>query len=92
MVDDGYRSVAFPFREIAPPPFTLERSWTLKELVGYVETWSAGRRYREHTGENAVSAVLPELRAAWGGADIRRTVSWPISMRVGRRPDRWRKR
>lgn len=92
LVDEGYRSIDFPFREITPPSFTLERVWTLRELTGYLGTWSAVRRFRDQTGEDPVASILPDLSTAWGAADRRRPVSWPISMRVGRRPDRWRKR
>jgi hypothetical protein len=92
LVDEGYRSIDFPFREITAPSFTLERVWTLRELTGYLGTWSAVRRFRDQTGEDPVAVILPDLSAAWGMADLRRPVSWPISMRVGRRPDRWRKR
>src|SRR5207249_9493669 len=40
-VEDGYRSLAFPFQEIVTPHFEMQASWTLVDLIGYVETWSA---------------------------------------------------
>src|SRR5205823_1754445 len=40
-VDDGYRSLPFPFEEIQVPGLAMRASWTRSDLIGYVETWSA---------------------------------------------------
>src|SRR5438045_1897140 len=34
LVDDGYRSLVFPFNEIEPPTFAIELPWTLPHLLG----------------------------------------------------------
>jgi len=41
-VDNGYRALPFPFEEIDAPGLEMQASWTRADLVGYVETWSAG--------------------------------------------------
>src|SRR5687767_10914248 len=41
LVEDGYRTIPFPFAEIVPPAIRMEARWTLKQLVGYFGTWSA---------------------------------------------------
>lgn len=92
LVVDGYRSLDFPFREMAAPPFTMEAIWTLRDVAGYLGTWSAARRYQGQTGENAVAAVFPRLAEAWGDPARSRLIQWPIAMRVGRRPVRWHTR
>src|SRR5262245_21803499 len=40
-VDDEYRSIPFPFRELATPKLEIRVHWTLDEMLGYVHTWSA---------------------------------------------------
>lgn len=84
LVDEGYRTIPFPFAEVRPPLFTLERSWTLAELVGYLRTWSATARYAEARGHDPVQALEAELGAAWGDPGTRRLVRWPLAMRAGR--------
>jgi SAM-dependent methyltransferase len=84
LLDDGYRSLDFPFREIDAPSFTLEREWTLAELAGYLRSWSATARFVERQGRDPVDDIERELGAHWP-ADIRRTVRWPLSMRAGHR-------
>lgn len=82
-VEDGYRSLPFPFREAPAPSFEIRLQWTLVDLLAYMRTWSALRSLEP--GE--ASAMLEDLRdrlvAAWGSDDTARTVVWPLSLRVG---------
>ena len=41
LVDSGYRTIDFPFAELALPAITMEAELTLQELGGYLGTWSA---------------------------------------------------
>ena len=82
-VEAGYRSLPFPFAEIEAPRFEMVAEWTLEELVGYVETWSATRSLLRAEGESKVRAFREELQGAWRGAAVR-TIRWPVSLRVGR--------
>ena len=82
-VDAGYRTLPFPFDEIATPTFELEAVWSLAAFVGYLGTWSSVTRYRAATGCDPVTAHQPALAAAWGNVAVRH-VRWPISLRAGR--------
>src|SRR5207302_2581416 len=55
LVDDAYASVPFPFLELNTPKLTMERSWSLPELAGYLRSWSATVRFTE---QNAVDPVI----------------------------------
>ena len=83
LVEEGYKKVAFPFEEIAVPPFQMELDWTFEHLAGYLGTWSPLKRYREERGEDPLELALPRVHAAWGDAEIRH-VSWPLSVRAFR--------
>ena len=83
LVDEGYRSIDFPFREVEAPAFTLEHAWTLAELAGYLRSWSATLRLQAAAGGDPVAAVEAALRPLWGAPDARRAVRWPVSMRAG---------
>lgn len=84
LVEDGYRSLSFPFAEIAPPRFSMEERWDLAHLLGYLRTWSAVRRFISANGRDPVDSILPELAAAWGLAKAVRRICWPLGIRVGR--------
>ncbi len=84
LIEEGYRTIPFPFDEIETPRFELVASWTLPELLGYLRTWSATTRFVEHHGGDPVVALERELRPPWGPADHGRRISWPLALRVGR--------
>lgn len=81
----GYRTIPFPFADVPAPPFEMRVSWTLAETLGYMNTWSATKRFTKEHGFNPVEKLTPEFAAAWGMADDRREVTFELSMRVGRR-------
>lgn len=84
LLEAGYRTLPFPFREIEAPRFEMTAEWTLDHLLGYLATWSATERYRRARGEDPLAAVAGDLHAAWGDADEARPVRWPLHLRAGR--------
>ena len=83
LVEDGYRGLPFPFTEIAAPPFRMNARWDLHQLLGYLGTWSAVKRFEERETRDPLGSTRPELGRAWGDPRQRREVSWPVALRVG---------
>ncbi len=84
LVEEGYASVSLPFEELTTPSFAMHADWTLAELLGYLSTWSAGKRYEEEHGSVALNLVRDKLADAWGDADSSKTISWPLTVRTWR--------
>lgn len=85
-VERDYRDLPFPWPEIPFPAQEMTADWTLDQLMGYLGTWSATRRYREQTGLDPLPALREQLALAWGAPGLARTVRWPLPVRIGRRP------
>jgi len=85
LVETGYRTLPFPFPELPPPPFVMQASWNLPQLLGYFRSWSASARFIADRGHDPVTKLGWELQPMWGDPNIRRQVSWPLSVRVGRK-------
>lgn len=85
-VEERYASLPFPFEEFTAPAFSHALHWTAGEAIAYLGTWSAVRRRRELGGTDPIALVAPLLEAAWGSGA--RRVTWPIHLRVGRKPHR----
>lgn len=83
-VDTGYAELDFPFTEIEAPQLTMKEHWTLKRLVGYLGTWSAVRKYIGAYNTDPLELIHSELEAAWGDPNVRRTVKWPLTIKVGK--------
>ena len=84
-VEQEYREFSLPWPELEHPEFTMRAMWTLDELLGYLETWSAARRYFDATGRHATEEIADEVVARWGDA-VRREVRWPVTMLACRKP------
>jgi SAM-dependent methyltransferase len=82
-VEEGYRTIPFPFEELPVPFFSLSMDWTLGHLRGYLETWSAVKHYRRHHQKDPVALIYPELKAGWGEQE-KRTVNFPLLLRIGK--------
>jgi SAM-dependent methyltransferase len=84
LVETGYRTLDFPFDEVAleSPPLTAH--WTLEQLLGYVSTWSAVAKCRSVTGLDPMPELEARLAPHWGDPDRRRRIEWPIAVRAGR--------
>jgi SAM-dependent methyltransferase len=84
LVETGYSTIPFPFVDIAAPPFPMIASWTADHLLAYLRSWSATQRYIKALGEDPVTLIEPDLRAAWGDPARTRNVRWQFHVRVGR--------
>jgi ubiquinone/menaquinone biosynthesis C-methylase UbiE len=82
LVEDGYRTLPFPFAEISSAAFAMEESWDRARLMGYLRTWSATSRYVEARGVDPVAALDEKLAPLW--EQLTRKVTWPLALRVGR--------
>jgi ubiquinone/menaquinone biosynthesis C-methylase UbiE len=83
-VDAGYRTLPFPFTEIASPAFDMHAIWTLAQFLAYLRSWSASQRYLKTTGKDPVTLVENDLHDAWGDAQLPRKVRWSFHLRCGR--------
>ena len=83
LVENRYRDIAMPFREIAAGPFSMSVHWSAADILDYMGTWSATERSRAATGQDPLALFRAGMESAWG--DGRRPVTWPIILRVGRK-------
>lgn len=81
LIEAGYRTLPFPFREQSTPQFELHCDWSCDQFLAYLRSWSASQRWLADRGDDPVDSVAPALRKIWGHR--KQTVRWPISLRVG---------
>lgn len=84
LVDTGYATIAFPFDELKSPPLEIRLEWQLPEFLGYLQTWSAVRSAKEAGMGSVLMEFADDISQDWGDPNIKRPVSWPINMRIGR--------
>jgi SAM-dependent methyltransferase len=82
LVEQEYRTIAFPFRQVPAPPFSIREQWTLRHLAGYLESWSATQAYIRHNKSNPVPSVISAINGVWRNDEIK-TVIFPVFLKVG---------
>ena len=83
LVETGYRSLSFPFRELRVPKFEIKLFWNFKNVLGYMSTWSAVVNFKKREGFDPISKNLERLKLAWGNLEENKEVKWYISLRAG---------
>ena len=84
LVENGYRDIAIPIAEAAPPPYSVAASLTLEELLGYIRTWSAVGRFIAERGYDPVPELGEALAPVWGEPSAPCRITWPLTVRAGR--------
>lgn len=84
-IEEEYRTISLPMDEIPAPRFVIQAEWDLHALLGYLETWSAVKRYRAGKQEDPFDIIMPQLLAAWGEAERKKKICWPVFLRIGRK-------
>ncbi len=83
-VESGYRDLPFPFEEQPAPAFEMRVEWGLDQLMGYFATWSAVKAYRAAKHQDPLPALRASLEKRWISNEGRKTIKWPLSLRLGR--------
>ncbi|MCF3649778.1 class I SAM-dependent methyltransferase [Synoicihabitans lomoniglobus] len=78
-----YANVCPPAERIPTPTFAMNATWTVDQLIGMLDSWSATHRARAATGSDPLAPFGARLREAWG-AEATRPVSWPITVHAFR--------
>jgi len=81
-VDEKYSTIPFPFEEIACPVFSIAFKWTLNDLRGYLNSWSAVQNFIKVNGFNPVDECMHQITPLWQN-EYRKAV-FPVAMRMGR--------
>jgi SAM-dependent methyltransferase len=84
LVDTGYAEIALPYPELAAPVVPMEATWNLRQLEGYLSTWSAVGRYRQAHGRDPLSEMMRRIESSWR-ADETRRIRWPLIVRAARK-------
>ena len=82
-IDENYQTIPFPFDEIKVPEFTSKFNWTLEQLIGYLNTWSAVKHFINANGTNPVDDLKIKIKQHWRALEVKE-VCFPILARMGR--------
>ena len=84
LIEGEYRDIEAPFPRVTLPDFTMRLTWTARQLLEYVATWSACQRAAQATGQDPLEPLVPHIEERWG--DGLRDIVWPLHVVAARRP------
>jgi hypothetical protein len=82
-VDDHYAGIPFPFERITSPDFFIRSNWTSDDLEGYLNTWSALKKYIAIHRHNPVKAAMEKIGSTWRRGESR-PITFPVHLKMGR--------
>lgn len=82
LIDEQLKTIEFPFVEIDAPSLKMKFQWTLAELEGYLNTWSATQKFIADRSTNPVASLMEKIREVSFNDEV--TVDFPIYMRLGK--------
>ena len=85
IVDRAYVDIDFPAPLIDLPAFSMAAEWSVDDMLGYLRTWSASKRFEAQHGHDPVALVETDLRDTWGSG--RQDAVWPMTVCAYRLPD-----
>ena len=83
-VETGYKDFDFPFTELTLPPLNIICHWDFNQFIGYLKTWSAMKTLKAEGEDHIFDKFYSDMKDIWGETEQRKTITWPISSRVGR--------
>lgn len=81
-VDNNYSTIPFPFEEIKTPPFFITYQWSLEDLEGYFNTWSALQKFITSKDYSPVPDLIKRISPHWSSEKMK--IIFPLHMRMGK--------
>lgn len=80
-----YNDLEFPFKSINAPPFTISIQWSADDLLKFLNTWSAAKRYRQVKKIDSITHIKEEFNSVWRAVFSTPVVeiNLPLYLKVG---------
>lgn len=83
-INGRYQNIPFPFEEVPSPSFQISYRWSLEDLEGYLNSWSAVQKFKDEDGFNPADDFLELLKSKTGWkVEEKRKVTFPVFLRLG---------
>lgn len=81
---NNYKEITFPFEKIPTPEIIMKENWTKSQLLKYIRTWSAYRRYSEENDKDIEISFLNNVRDFWPSY-LKKEVIMDFTIYIGRK-------
>ena len=85
LLNEGYKDISFPYKRLPIPEFSMQVTWNLSQLTGYLDTWSAVKEYERINNHNPTKNITDQLEKLWGKGNETKSITWPLIMYLGKK-------
>ncbi|HKP32702.1 MAG TPA: class I SAM-dependent methyltransferase [Chitinophagaceae bacterium] len=83
-IESNYETAPFEFAEIKPEKkFRMIVHWSADQVEGYLNTWSAIKKFIKINNYNPISELMQNVRKAWGNNE-KIEFEFPLPLRIGK--------
>jgi ubiquinone/menaquinone biosynthesis C-methylase UbiE len=83
-VEQGYKNAPFNFEELAvTESFKMQTTWSIGHVDGYINTWSAIKKFIKVNGFNPITGLIEKMSRVWGPVEELQ-FDFPLALRIGR--------
>lgn len=82
-VEAHYETVPFNFARLPAKRFSINAAWSIQDLTGYLNSWSAVQHYMEDNNVNPVDQVQKDLAPYWKQDQVL-NISFPVFLKIGK--------
>ncbi len=75
---DGYRKLEIPLERISGPVYRLNVKWNYRQLLLYLESWSAVEKAKSEYGPQFIDDVKEAILSAWGNEEVQKEVRMDV--------------
>lgn len=69
-IDEQYSTIPFPFEEVKIPQYNCKLHWNRDQLMGYLSTWSAVKKYKQKNGINPMGELKEQIYRLWNENEV----------------------
>lgn len=85
-IDEQYETIPFPFEPVLDRCLSMQYTWSKTQLLGYLNTWSATKHYREKNKGQLNADPLVHIVDCLNHVDDGIVIEFPIFLKVGQLP------
>jgi len=84
IVQNLYKDAYFGFDELpVTESFKMQTHWNIDQMEGYINTWSAIKKFIKVNNFNPVPELIETIRTVWGN-EKELEFNFPLALRIGR--------
>lgn len=81
-IEENYDTVPFNFTPLPTAAFSINATWKVEDMIGFLHSWSSVQHFTKAKGEDPVDEIKDELYKYWKPGELKQ-VCFPLFLKLG---------